>query len=211
MAKQTQLTLPNDRRGYYVPSDFTERMTMKQLKDEYTRIRDILRKRINRLEKAGIYTKSELERMRSMFPKIADLKETSDATVRDQLIQALSDSSRLANREATTIPEARAREKSYKEDLIDLLLRELPKLFTREELEHADIDWFAFGEFLNYTRQGVSFLYWNGNEIKMMFNTDELKDMLANYEKDLEGHPDFSNLVSTIRGYKEIQGKKERS
>ena len=43
-----------------------------------------------------------------------------------------------------------------------------------------------------------------------MFNTGELQDMLANYEMDLEGHPDFSNLVSTIRGYKDIQGKKER-
>ena len=152
MAKQTVLTLPNDRRGYYVPSDFTERMTMKQLKDEYTRIRDILRKRINRLEKAGIYTKSEIARMRSMFPKIGDMKETSEATIRDQLIQALSESSRLANREASTIPEARKREQNYKNDLIDLLMRELPNLFTREELEKANIDWFAFGEFLNYTR-----------------------------------------------------------
>lgn len=209
--KQTVLNLPNDRRGYYVPSDFTDRMTTKEMKDEYTRIRDILRKRINRLEKENIYTKSELQRMRSMFPKIRDMKETDTATIRDQLKSALSEASRLLNKEASTIPAARKREETYKQDLINLIMRELPNLFTREELEKSDIDWFAFGEFLNYTRQGVSFLYWNGNEIKMMFNTGELKEMLANYELDLEGHPDFSNLVNRIRGYKEIQGKKERT
>lgn len=209
--KQTVLKLPNDRRGYYVPSDFTDRMTTKEIKDEYTRIRDILRKRINRLEKENIYTKSELQRMRAMFPKIRDIKETDTATIRDQLKGALSEASHLLNKEATTIPEARKREVTYKNDLIDLILREVPKLFTHEELEKSDIDWFAFGAFLNYTRQGVSFLYWNGNEIKMMFNTGELKEMLANYELDLEGHPDFSNLVNRIRGYKEIQGKKERT
>lgn len=47
------------------------------LKKEYTRVRDIARKRIERLNKAGLLTPAQYRNMQSQIPKLRDMKQAS--------------------------------------------------------------------------------------------------------------------------------------
>ena len=71
--KQVKLNFPNDNRGYYVPSDFSEKMTLQELKNEYTRLRDIARKRVNRIDEKKLLPGKFIKEYRDMFPTIAEL------------------------------------------------------------------------------------------------------------------------------------------
>lgn len=115
-SSKVHLTFKNDRRGYYVPSDFQRfgEEDLQKLKNEYTRLRDIARKRIDRLEKSGLLYESDITRFRNMIPKISELKNPNV-----DIRMALSDVSRLLNKEYSTIPKARKeaeqRKKQYEE------------------------------------------------------------------------------------------------
>lgn len=206
MAKTTPLTYKNENRGYYVPSDyFFEHTDVQELKNEYTRIRDILRKRVNRLEKAGIMSEREIEKLRSKFPKISELNATNSKEMREALKNVMSESSHLLNRGRITLPEARKKKAEYTQAMNDILAREFPDIDPKE---YKNIDPFTFFDFLDYTKDNTQdgAIYWTTSQVRYLFDVEGLMRASQSYEED---NKLFAELANRIRGYQEIQGKKE--
>ena len=155
-SSKVHLTFKNDRRGYYVPSDFQRfgEEDLQKLKNEYTRLRDIARKRIDRLEKSGILYESDITRFRNMIPKISELKNPNV-----DIRMALSDVSKLLNKEYSTIPKARKeaerRTKQY-EEFIDKVFNE-PNKQRIENFDFEEASDNPKGAFDDYK-------YWNTRE-----------------------------------------------
>lgn len=206
MAKQTPMTYKNDNRGYYVPSDyFFEHTDIKDLRKEYTRLRDIYRKRIDRLEKAGVTTPRNIEKMRAKMPKIADLELDKSKDMREHLKRVMSNVSHELNKGRTTLPEARQKLKDYKDAMNEIMAREFPEIDPKE---YANIDPITFFDFLEYTKDIIKdgFIYWTTAEVRLLFDVDGLKRASESYEADNE---DFREIADRIRGYQDITGKEE--
>ena len=221
--KQNPLHLPNDKRGYYVPSDFIKRAgkqpsawetikavaqgrkverepnvynaSLKELKDEYTYIRDILRKRINRLEAQNVLPDYKLQEMRDMFPKIAELtgnieinklpkdeRPFAENALKEKLINALTESSKLLNKGASTIPAAKEMKLSYQRALEDRL-----NAWGIDSTQLASkVDPFRFWQFVDRTKEIVKggIMYATEAQIKYLFNTKDLIDKMNQGEFD---------------------------
>ena len=95
--------------NWYTPSELKTKLelggaTAKEVRKEYTRLRDIAQKRIKRLAKAG-YTDTEVyQRNYKHYPKLAGIKSDSE------LAQRLSDLSRFVSARSSTVKGLRERE-----------------------------------------------------------------------------------------------------
>ena len=105
MAKRATLTYDSK---WYVPSNIKSLLegskeTEKQVRKEYTRLRDISQKRLKRLKAAG-YENTEVYRKNvNHYPKLKDIKTKSE------LAQRLSDLSRFIAAETSTVSGMKSR------------------------------------------------------------------------------------------------------
>ena len=207
---KVKLKFANDRRGYYVPSDFQKigEEDLQKLKNEYTRLRDIARKRINRLEEQGLLYSSDIERFRNMIPKISEM-ENPNIDIRF----ALSDVSRLLNKEASTIPKAKKEMENRKKQFEEFVEKasEQPKSdeynfdwFETDENDYyeerkkrgsnykyaerirkmRDLDDETWWEFVSFTKylMNDNVYYWTLSEINYLFMVDEVFEKLKQHD-----------------------------
>lgn len=71
-------------RGMYTPIMLKREKSMKDIRKEFTRLRDVARKRLKRLEDAGLDETPFIKRFKSEFKKLSELK--SDESIRAHLI-----------------------------------------------------------------------------------------------------------------------------
>lgn len=194
-----------DGRSYYNPSDLLDRKnaSLRDLKQEYTRQRDIARKRVNRLEEKGLITKRMARKYRDMFPTIAELtgnikikdipeefrpfaELSIEQEKRNKIVGALSDVSKLLNLYPSTIPKARERKKEY----LASLKQQLkvwgldPDLVNDEDT--AMKLWDLFDDSKEVT--GKNIFYATKTQRKFLFSTEYLIDMVnqGEYRKVLD-------------------------
>lgn len=74
-ARRAKLTFPE---SSYYPDILQTNYSEKQLRDEYTRLRDIAQKRIKRLGKSEYAGSATYQKWKEGVPKLRDLKNTSD-------------------------------------------------------------------------------------------------------------------------------------
>ena len=102
--------------NWYTPSELKAKLEAggdleKQVRKEYTRLRDISQKRLKRLAAAG-YTDTEVyQRNVKHYPKLKDIKSKSE------LAQRLSDLSRFVGSSQSTVKGIKAREQKALETL----------------------------------------------------------------------------------------------
>lgn len=180
MAKPVELKLftYGVNRTYYVPTDLLE-ATQKEMRKEYTRMRDIANKRYNRLEKSGIYDAQKLQEIKRKMPKLRDF---TNAELKEKLPFMLSEISKLLNVEATTIPKA----KEYQLKMKNKFTQSMARLYDSFDEEYKSkvsfsqfvgrIDEHAFWQFVRYTSEVVNdnLFYWNAKRTKIMMNTQEV-------------------------------------
>lgn len=199
------LSWNTDGRTYYNPSDLLNRShaSLQDLKNEYTRMRDIARKRVNRLEEKGLITKRMANKYREMFPKISELtgnikiKDIPDefrpfAEVsieqekRNKIVGALSDVSKLLNLYPSTIPKAKERQKEYLTSLKQQLTKwGLDPNLVNDETTAMQL-WDLFDDSKEVT--GKNIFYATKTQRKFLFATDYLIDMVnqGEYRKVLD-------------------------
>lgn len=176
--KPTLLSFPNDNRNYYVPSDLSSKK-LKELSKEYTRLRDIAHKRIERLKKEPKVSRRDIERYEKMIPKIKDLKGETDLISEMNLRYALSDVSRLLNKEASTIP--KARQKAF--DDFNKFQEAMDYLGIDEETR-ASLNPDAFWDFVDYTKNVMNdnLFYWGQRKMKYMHDNKEVVKKINQHE-----------------------------
>lgn len=102
--------------GWYTPSEIKAKLEAggsleKEVRKEYTRLRDISQKRLKRLAAAG-YTETDVYKKNiSHYPKLKDIKTKSE------LSQRLSDLSRFVGSSQSTVKGIKEREKKVLEKL----------------------------------------------------------------------------------------------
>jgi hypothetical protein len=102
--------------GWYTPSEIKAKLEAggsleKEVRKEYTRLRDISQKRLKRLAAAG-YTNTEVyQRNVNHYPKLKDIKTKSE------LAQRLSDLSRFVGSSQSTVKGIKSREQKTLETL----------------------------------------------------------------------------------------------
>lgn len=185
-AKKTELTFYDDGRGYYVPSDFATDQNIKRMKEEYTRLRDIARKRIKYLREKGLYSEEFADKQFAKIPKIAEMAAESNGSLkvfRVELAHALSDVSKLLNKGPSTVRRATdyrekvkadfARDWEYLKNWAD---KTLPGAL--DNIEPSTINIEGFYDLLDYYKStGDNFNYWTGRELRNLFG--------LNYEDDI--------------------------
>lgn len=180
-AKKTQLSFYDDRRGYYVPSDFANEQNIKRMKEEYTRLRDIARKRLKYLYEGDLYSQEFFDKQYEKIPKISEMYADSNGSqevFRVQLSSALSDVSKLLNVGPTTVKRAVDRNEKLKSDfdrdweyLKGWADRTLPGALDGIDKSKINIE--GFYNLMDYFKgQNDNFNYWTGSELKKLFGLD---------------------------------------
>lgn len=186
-AKQTELTFYDDGRGYYVPSDFASQQNIKRMKEEYTRLRDIARKRIKYLREKGLFSESYADKMFEKIPKISEMYAESNGSMdifKVELASALSDVSKMLNKGATTVKRATDRNEKLKADferdwayLKQWADRSLPGAL--DNIDPSTINIEGFYDLMDYYKdQNSNFNYWTGRELKELFGLDYQSDIV---------------------------------
>ena len=185
-AKKTELTFYDDGRGYYVPSDFATQQNIKRMKEEYTRLRDIARKRIKYLREKGLYSEEFADKQFAKIPKIAEMNAESNGSLevfRVELAKALSDASKLLNQGPSTVRRATDYREKVKSDferdwayLKQWADRTLPGAL--DNIDPSTINIEGFYDLMDYYKStGDNFNYWTGRELRNLFG--------LNYEDDI--------------------------
>lgn len=95
---------------WYTPSELKTKLELggeheKEVRKEYTKLRDIAQKRLKRLEAAGMTDRAIYEKNVNHYPKLASIKTKSE------LAQRLSDLSRFVASSQSTVSGIKTREK----------------------------------------------------------------------------------------------------
>ena len=163
-----------NKRGYYVPSDFAN-WTEKEMRAEYTRLRDIYHKRMQRLEKWDILPKQKLDVLKTKMPKIRDMQNA-----KEQLPFALSEISKAMAIEPTTQATAKKWREGSKKRFDDAMKRIYDTMTFDQSgpsISYAQfvgkIDEWAFWEFVEYTKNVVNdnLFYWNQKRTRLLIDT----------------------------------------
>lgn len=176
-APRTQLSFYDDKRGYYVPSDFATVTDIKRMKEEYTRLRDIERKRIKYLREKGLFSERYTDKMFANIPKISEMWANSAGSMmvfKVQLAKALSDVSKDINKGATTVKRATDRQEKLKADFARDTQRLKNQAYGQlDDIDFSSMDPEAFYDLMDYYKDiGDNFNYWTGRELKQLFGLD---------------------------------------
>ena len=199
MAKRAKLTYEE---SWYTPINIRNMLKdpqkEKEVRKEYTRLRDISQKRLKRLAAAG-YTETEVYKKNvKHYPKLADIKS------KNELAQRLSDLSRFISGQRSTVKGMKESERkaleTYHEHGYDFV--------TPDNLR-------SFGEFMGEYRDQMLDMEYDSGEAADAYRIVEkhkvdLEVVKQNFEWFLENAEELDKLKATKASAGDIEKLKKR-
>lgn len=180
--------------GWYTPSEIKAKLEAggsleKEVRKEYTRLRDISQKRLKRLAAAG-YTETDVYKKNvSHYLKLKDIKTKSE------LAQRLSDLSRFVASSQSTVKGLKEREQK--------VLKTLRKSGYKYVNESNLSD---FGEFMEYYRDAMYDLEYDSGDAADLYTVVEKNKLDPEKVKE-----DFDFWLENIEDAKKIRKAKRRT
>lgn len=180
--------------SWYTPSEIKAKLEAggaleKEVRKEYTRLRDISQKRLKRLAAAG-YTNTEVyQRNYRHYPKLKDIKSKSE------LAQRLSDLSRFVGSSQSTVKGIKEREQK--------VLKTLKKSGYKYVNESNLSD---FGEFMEYYRDAMYDMEYDSGDAADLYTVVEKNKLDPEKVKE-----DFDFWLENIEDAKKIRKAKRRT
>lgn len=180
--------------SWYTPSEIKAKLEAggsleKEVRKEYTRLRDISQKRLKRLAAAG-YTDTDVYKKNvSHYPKLKDIKTKSE------LAQRLSDLSRFVASSQSTVKGLKEREQK--------VLKTLRKSGYKYVNESNLSD---FGEFMEYYRDAMYDLEYDSGDAADLYTVVEKNKLDPEKVKE-----DFDFWLENIEDAKKIRKAKRRT
>lgn len=180
--------------GWYTPSEIKAKLEAggsleREVRKEYTRLRDISQKRLKRLAAAG-YTDTDVYKKNvSHYPKLKDIKTKSE------LAQRLSDLSRFIASSQSTVKGLKEREKK--------VLQTLKKSGYKYVNEFNLSD---FGEFMEYYRDAMYDMEYDSGDAADLYTVVEKNKLDPEKVKE-----DFGFWLENIEEAKKIRKAKRRT
>lgn len=180
--------------GWYTPSEIKAKLEAggsleKEVRKEYTRLRDISQKRLKRLAAAG-YTETDVYKKNvTHYPKLKDIKTKSE------LAQRLSDLSRFVGSSQSTVKGIKEREQK--------VLKTLRKSGYKYVNESNLSD---FGEFMEYYRDAMYDLEYDSGDAADLYTVVEKNKLDPEKVKE-----DFDFWLENIEDAKKIRKAKRRT
>lgn len=179
--------------GWYTPSEIKAKLEAggsleKEVRKEYTRLRDISQKRLKRLAAAG-YTDTDVYKKNvSHYPKLKDIKTKSE------LAQRLSDLSRFVASSQSTVKGLKEREKK----VLQTLKKSGYKYVNESNLSD-------FGEFMEYYRDAMYDMEYDSGDAADLYTVVEKNKLDPEKVKE-----DFDFWLENIEDAKKIRKAKRR-
>lgn len=180
--------------GWYTPSEIKVKLEAggsleKEVRKEYTRLRDISQKRLKRLAAAG-YTDTDVYKKNvSHYPKLKDIKTKSE------LAQRLSDLSRFVASTQSTVKGIKEREKK----VLQTLKKSGYKYVNESNLSD-------FGEFMEYYRDAMYDMEYDSGDAADLYTVVEKNKLDPEKVKE-----DFDFWLENIEDAKKIRKAKRRT
>ena len=182
--------------GWYTPSEIKAKLEAggsleKEVRKEYTRLRDISQKRLKRLAAAG-YTETDVYKKNvTHYPKLKDIKTKSE------LSQRLSDLSRFVGSSQSTVKGLKERE--------DKVLKTLRKNgYAYGYINESNLR--DFGEFMEYYRDAMYDLEYDSGDASDLYTVVEKNKLDPEKVKE-----DFDFWLENIEDAKKIRKAKSRT
>lgn len=180
--------------GWYTPSEIKAKLEAggdleREVRKEYTRLRDISQKRLKRLAAAG-YTDTEAYKKNvKHYPKLANIKSKSE------LAQRLSDLSRFVGSTQSTVRGLKEREKK----VLKTLKKNGYKYINESNLSD-------FGEFMEYYRDAMYDMEYDSGDAADLYTVVEKNKLDPEKIKE-----DFDFWLENIEDAKKIRKAKKRT
>jgi len=181
--------------SWYTPSEIKAKLDAggdleKEVRKEYTRLRDISQKRLKRLAAAGYTDTEAYKRNVNHYPKLKDIKSKSE------LAQRLSDLSRFVASSQSTVSGIKKREQKVLETLGE---------HNYDFVNEGNLK--AFGDFMEeYRDQLLDMEYDSGDAAdlyriveKNKIDPADIKEKFETYLNDLEATEDLFNIAKRHR------------
>lgn len=180
--------------SWYTPSEIKAKLDAggaleKEVRKEYTRLRDISQKRLKRLAAAGYTDTEAYQRNYRHYPKLKDIKSKSE------LAQRLSDLSRFVASSQSTVKGIKEREQK----VLKTLKKSGYKYVNASNL--AD-----FGEFMEYYRDAMYDMEYDSGDAADLYTVVEKNKLDPEKVKE-----DFDFWLENIEDAKKIRKAKRRT
>ena len=180
--------------GWYTPSEIKAKLEAggdlkREVRKEYTRLRDIAQKRLKRLAAAGYETTDVYKKNVKHYPKLKAIRTESE------LAQRLSDLSRFVGSTQSTVKGLKEREKK--------VLKTLKKNGYKYVNESNLSD---FGEFMEYYRDAMYDLEYDSGDAADLYTVVEKNKLDPEKVKE-----DFDFWLENIEEAKKIRKAKRRT
>ena len=180
--------------GWYTPSEIKVKLEAggdleRQVRKEYTRLRDISQKRLKRLSAAGYENTDVYQKNVKHYPKLKDIKSKSE------LAQRLSDLSRFVGSSQSTVSGLKEREKK----VLKTLKKSGYKYVNEFNLSY-------FGEFMEYYRDAMYDLEYDSGDAADLYTVVEKNKLDPEKVKE-----DFDFWLANIEDAKKIRKAKRRT
>lgn len=180
--------------GWYTPSEIKAKLgaggdLKREVRKEYTRLRDIAQKRLKRLAAAGYESTDVYKKNVKHYPKLKAIKTESE------LAQRLSDLSRFVGSTQSTVKGLKEREKK----VLKTLKKNGYKYINESNLSD-------FGEFMEYYRDAMYDLEYDSGDAADLYTVVEKNKLDPEKVKE-----DFDFWLENIEDAKKIRKAKRRT
>jgi len=180
--------------SWYTPSEIKAKLDAggdleREVRKEYTRLRDISQKRLKRLAAAGYENTDVYQKNVKHYPKLKDIKSKSE------LAQRLSDLSRFVGSTQSTVKGLKEREKK--------VLKTLKKSGYKYVNESNLSD---FGDFMEYYRDAMYDLEYDSGDAADLYTVVEKNKLDPEKVKE-----DFDFWLENVEDAKKIRKAKRRT
>ena len=180
--------------GWYTPSEIKAKLDAggaleREVRKEYTRLRDISQKRLKRIAAAGYENTDVYQKNVKHYPKLKDIKSKSE------LAQRLSDLSRFVGSTQSTVKGLKEREKK--------VLKTLKKSGYKYVNESNLSD---FGDFMEYYRDALYDLEYDSGDAADLYTVVEKNKLDPEKVKE-----DFDFWLENVEDAKKIRKAKRRT
>lgn len=194
----TRIARPTYDIGWYTPSEIKAKLEAggsleKEVRKEYTRLRDISQKRLKRLAAAGYTNTDVYQKNVNHYPKLKDIKTKSE------LAQRLSDLSRFVGSSQSIVTGIKAREQKILETLKESGYTFVNKSNLKD-----------FGDFMEqYRDQLLDMEYDSGDAAELYSIVEKHKLDPDKVAKDFEWYLDNLEKAAELRRSKSSTGNTE--
>ena len=180
--------------SWYTPSEIKAKLDAggdleRQVRKEYTRLRDISQKRLKRLSAAGYENTDVYQKNVKHYPKLKDIKSKSE------LAQRLSDLSRFVGSSQSTVSGLKEREKK----VLKTLKKSGYKYINESNLSD-------FGDFMEYYRDALYDLEYDSGDAADLYTVVEKNKLDPEKVKE-----DFDFWLENVEDAKKIRKAKRRT